>query len=92
MGKRYTPYTWNPKRLGIQKSSNGPHENDVWLYLRDTTLDLVVQTNLNGAVLGSTVYRVRLPKSLQFARKPRRKPKAAAKRAKKSRPNGEKAE
>ena len=54
--------TWNPKRLGLKKSSHGPHENDVWLYLRGTALDIVIQTNLNGVVLGSTVYRVRLPR------------------------------
>ena len=53
---------WNPLRLGVRQANNGPHQNDVWLYLQGSLLDLVVQTNLNGAVLGQTVFRVRLPR------------------------------
>ena len=52
---------WNPRRLGVVKSSNGPHETDVWLYLfDDRTLDIVVQVNEGGVVKGQTTHTVRL--------------------------------
>lgn len=53
---------WNPKRLGVVKSKNGPHETDVWLYLINGTLDIVVQVNQNGMILGQTIHSIRLPR------------------------------
>ncbi len=53
---------WNPKRLGVKRSENGPHETDVWLYLSTAkTLGIVIQVNENGVVKGQTMYSVRLP-------------------------------
>ena len=53
---------WNPRRLGVVKSSNGPHETDVWLYLVGRTLEIVVQVNEGGVVKGQTIHTVRLPR------------------------------
>jgi hypothetical protein len=59
--KKHEKWIWNPKNIGVRKSANGDHENDVWLYMRGVMLEIVVQTNLNGRVLGTTTHRVRLP-------------------------------
>ena len=64
-------YTWNPKNLGKRQANNGPHQNEVWLYLRGRTLDVVIQTDLHGKVLGQTVYRVRLPAAASRLSAPR---------------------
>ena len=54
---------WNPKRLGIVKSNNSPYETEVWLYLKGRTLDIVIQVNYQGRVLGQTIHKIMLPPS-----------------------------
>ena len=53
---------WNPKRLGVVQSTNGPHETDVQLYLIGRNLEIVIQVNEGGRAKGATVYTVRLPR------------------------------
>lgn len=58
------PRGWNPKRLGAVKSATGPHETEVWLYLRGRHLDIVVAVNEGGRVQGTTIHEVRLPRGI----------------------------
>ena len=58
------PKAWNPKRLGVKLSTNGEFQTDVWCYIADGKLSIIVQVNKNGVVLGQTAYHdaARLPR------------------------------
>lgn len=59
------PKAWNPKLLGVKKSTNGNFETDVWCYIANGKLSVIVQVNRAGVMLGQTAYHdaARLPKS-----------------------------
>lgn len=59
------PKTWNPKRLGVQKSPNAPGlETDVWCYIAGGKLSIIISVSKDGIVLGQTAYHdaARLPR------------------------------
>mgnify|MGYP001587434328 FL=1 len=61
MSKAVARRGWNPKRLGVVKPENGPHETDVWLYLTGRKLEIVIQVSEVGIVKGTAIYTVTLP-------------------------------
>ena len=57
------PKAWNPKRLGVQKTQTPGLETDVWCYIANGKLSIIVQVNKDGVVLGQAAYHdaARLP-------------------------------
>ena len=53
--------SWNPKRLGVKAMKVAGLETDVWCCLTGRNLEIVIQVNQNGVVMGTNVYQVRVP-------------------------------
>lgn len=54
---------WNPKRVGVAAAENNPLLNTVlWIYKTGRRLEIYVQSNHNGQVLGTTSHTVNLPR------------------------------